>query len=203
MRRVFKILLGSSLLIVAIAIAALALWTVHNYNTARDVIKSSKIDHRLRLVDNSIDLTTLEQTVLEIEYGDSLYDKPIFCDPLDRYIKGKQPSVAYRVASDLALDVEAIGTLEYQKVRFFSGCRLSREYPKQVLLRYKMETVYLGQGEYGVTKAAMTIFGKLPQDLDKNEAIEIAVLFRNPNLRNNPEKWHGYRDKWLKNSNEK
>ena len=62
---------------------------------------------------------------------------------------------------------------------------LSMRYDKNTLLRRYLDTVYMGNGIYGIQAALDTYFdGKHPEDLTENEIIEIITRIHSPNIGN-------------------
>ncbi len=59
--------------------------------------------------------------------------------------------------------------------------QLERRYSKDKILEMYLNDVYFGQGCYGVKTASQTFFGKLPSELDLEEAALLAAVIRIPN----------------------
>ncbi|MCU1379444.1 MAG: penicillin-binding protein family [Acidimicrobiales bacterium] len=58
--------------------------------------------------------------------------------------------------------------------------RLERQLSKREILERYLNTVYLGNGAYGVQAAAETYFGKDAKDLDRAESAILAGMIKNP-----------------------
>lgn len=63
--------------------------------------------------------------------------------------------------------------------------RLDSEWPKNRILREYLNTVYFGQGSYGIQAASERFFQTIPQDLNLAQAALLAGLIRDPEG-NNP-----------------
>jgi penicillin-binding protein 1A len=59
--------------------------------------------------------------------------------------------------------------------------QLEQRYSKQTILERYLNTIYFGNGAYGVQAAARTYFGKDAKDLDLTQAATLAGLIRAPN----------------------
>lgn len=59
--------------------------------------------------------------------------------------------------------------------------QLERRYSKDKILEMYLNDVYFGQGCYGVKTASQTFFGKLPSELELEEAALLAAVIRIPN----------------------
>jgi penicillin-binding protein 1A len=58
--------------------------------------------------------------------------------------------------------------------------RLEHQLSKKEILERYLNTVYLGNGTYGVQAAAETYFGKDAKDLDQGDAVLLAGMIKNP-----------------------
>lgn len=59
--------------------------------------------------------------------------------------------------------------------------QLERHYSKEKILEMYLNEVYFGQGCYGAKTASQTFFGKLPSELELEEAALLAAVIRIPN----------------------
>jgi penicillin-binding protein 1A len=62
------------------------------------------------------------------------------------------------------------------------AAQLEQRYTKREILEAYLNTVYFGQGYYGVEAASQGYFGKHASDLDPHEAALLAALVRSPSL---------------------
>ena len=72
---------------------------------------------------------------------------------------------------------------------FILARRLEDRFSKDELLITYLSNAYFGGGDYGLTTAANSLYGKHVSELSDDEAIALAALIYGPNLRNNPEGW--------------
>jgi penicillin-binding protein 1A len=73
-------------------------------------------------------------------------------------------------------------TIERKIKEAFISAELEREFEKDQLLEYYINSVYFGAGAYGVKAAAREFYDKSLDDLTLDEAATLAVLVRNPGL---------------------
>ncbi len=76
-------------------------------------------------------------------------------------------------------------TLGRKLKEIFLAQQLESQIPKEKILERYMNSVYFGNGAYGISAAASTYFGKSPGELDPAEAALLAGLIRSP-LRYDP-----------------
>lgn len=72
----------------------------------------------------------------------------------------------------------------------FLAFKLEKDYEKDEILEIYINTIYFGNGYYGIKEAAMGYFGKLPKDLTDSECIMLAGIPNAPSvysLTENPE----------------
>ncbi len=68
-----------------------------------------------------------------------------------------------------------------RKVReIFRALEFDKNYPKEYILELYLNTIYLGQGCYGVQTASQFYFGKDAKDLDLAEAASLIAITNNP-----------------------
>ncbi|HKX76832.1 MAG TPA: transglycosylase domain-containing protein, partial [Acidimicrobiia bacterium] len=71
-------------------------------------------------------------------------------------------------------------TIERKIKEAFIAAELERQFEKDQLLEYYINSVYFGSGAYGAKAAAREFYGKNLHDLTLDEAATLAVLVRNP-----------------------
>ncbi len=71
-------------------------------------------------------------------------------------------------------------TLKRKVTELFVSLELEREFSKEDILEYYINSVYFGAGAYGVKAAAEEFYGKDLEDITLDEAATLAVLIRNP-----------------------
>lgn len=72
----------------------------------------------------------------------------------------------------------------------FVSFKLEKKYEKDEILELYINTIYFGNGYYGIKEASMGYFGKLPKDLTDSECIMLAGIPNAPSvysLNANPE----------------
>lgn len=79
--------------------------------------------------------------------------------------------------------------LEHQLLTLFLSHRLRRQYDSTCLFRAWSSRVYMGDNEYGLTMAAQKLFNAPIEQLNFDQALALAVLVRQPSLRNHPKRW--------------
>ena len=60
--------------------------------------------------------------------------------------------------------------------------KLEKEYEKDEILELYINTIYFGNGYYGIKEASMGYFGKLPKDLTDSECIMLAGIPNAPSV---------------------
>ena len=58
----------------------------------------------------------------------------------------------------------------------FTAMKMEREYTKDEILEIYVNTIYFGDGYYGLKEASLGYFGKEPQELTDSEAILLAGI---------------------------
>lgn len=71
-------------------------------------------------------------------------------------------------------------TLNRKLLEIFLATRVEKAFSKNRIFELYLNTVYFGDGYYGVAAAARGFFGKTPAELTPNEAALLAVLIRSP-----------------------
>ena len=109
------------------------------------------------------------------------------------------------LARDALRYVKSETMFNYHLKRWLLAKRLSWAYSEEELLTNWLSTVYLGEGEYGLETAALSLFGKSIDDMTEQESIAIAALVIAPSrYRENQEAWELRQgllmEKWSKNS---
>lgn len=64
----------------------------------------------------------------------------------------------------------------------FLAFKLEKEYEKDEILELYINTIYFGNGYYGIKEASMGYFGKLPKDLTDGECIMLAGIPNAPSV---------------------
>lgn len=64
----------------------------------------------------------------------------------------------------------------------FLAFKLEKEYEKDEILELYINTIYFGNGYYGIKEASMGYFGKLPKDLTDSECIMLAGIPNAPSV---------------------
>ena len=79
-------------------------------------------------------------------------------------------------------------TQQDQVTRRMAAAQLKHEFSDAALVHEYLETAYYGAGEYGMIRAARSMFGKEPADLTDEEVYTLAAILQAPALRSNPER---------------
>lgn len=101
---------------------------------------------------------------------------------LERRVVEGGSTITQQLARNLYLGQERTVTRKIQEAVY--AIRLERTYSKDEILELYLNTIYLGQGAYGVEAAAMTYFSRHARDLTLAQAALIAGLPRGPELYN-------------------
>lgn len=75
-------------------------------------------------------------------------------------------------------------TVQRKVLEIFRAQQFERRYTKDVIMEWYMNTIYLGQGCYGVKTAAATYFGKQLEDLTTAECASLISITNNPSIFN-------------------
>ena len=81
-----------------------------------------------------------------------------------------------------AAQLSAVRTYERKIREILVAARLEERYSKQRILQEYLNTVYFGEGYYGVEAASRGYFGKSAADLDLADAALLAALVRSPSV---------------------
>ena len=73
-------------------------------------------------------------------------------------------------------------TVQRKVSEIFRAQQFERRYRKEVILEWYLNTIYMGQGCWGVKTAAATYFGKPLQDLTTAECASLISITNNPSL---------------------
>ncbi len=80
------------------------------------------------------------------------------------------------------LKVEDSITVQRKVIEIFRALAFERKYDKETVLEWYMNTVYFGEGCYGVKSAADNYFGKELQDMTTAELASLIGITNNPSL---------------------
>lgn len=73
-------------------------------------------------------------------------------------------------------------TLKRKLIEIKLSRQLEKKYEKKEILEKYLNTIYFGDNNYGITKAARAYFGKSPSELDINESAALAGLVKAPSV---------------------
>ena len=73
-------------------------------------------------------------------------------------------------------------TVQRKVLEIFRAQQFERRYRKEVIMEWYMNTIYMGQGCWGVKTAAATYFGKPLQELTTAECASLISITNNPSL---------------------
>ena len=73
-------------------------------------------------------------------------------------------------------------TVQRKVLEIFRAQQFERRYDKDVVMEWYLNTIYMGQGCYGVKTAAATYFGKELQDLTTAECASLISITNNPSI---------------------
>lgn len=73
-------------------------------------------------------------------------------------------------------------TVRRKLVEIFRALELERQYSKEEIMEWYLNTIYLGEAAYGVRTAAYTYFGKDVSELDLAECASLIAITNNPSI---------------------
>ena len=73
-------------------------------------------------------------------------------------------------------------TVQRKVLEIFRAQQFERRYNKEVVLEWYLNTIYMGQGCYGIKTAAATYFGKELKDLTTAECASLISITNNPSI---------------------
>lgn len=73
-------------------------------------------------------------------------------------------------------------TLKRKLIEIKLSRQLEKKYDKKEILEKYLNTIYFGDNNYGITKAARAYFGKSPSELDINESAALAGIVKAPSV---------------------
>lgn len=73
-------------------------------------------------------------------------------------------------------------TVQRKVLEIFRAQQFERRYNKEVILEWYLNTIYMGQGCYGIKTAAATYFGKELKDLTTAECASLISITNNPSI---------------------
>lgn len=73
-------------------------------------------------------------------------------------------------------------TVRRKLVEIFRALELERQYSKEEIMEWYLNTIYLGEQSYGVRTASYTYFGKDVSELDLAECASLIAITNNPSL---------------------
>jgi len=93
--------------------------------------------------------------------------------------------------------VRGITTSRNHIERAFISCRLERDYTNFQLGNYFLAKAYVGRGERGVEKVSQQLFEKSFNDLTRENVVQIGLIIKTPNLRDNSQRLRAQTNYWL------
>lgn len=170
--------------------AFIAFWV--RWERVGKIIELNEFSSQLNSFDKN-ELTDAEVLIGKVVFGSSEEEDKGFCPSfkglLTQDFRGVGPSA--HLARLILLSEKQGRAIDYHIDSLFLACRLERDYSQDFLLDYTLSKVYLGNGEYGVKNASLSLFNKPVDQLSNIEVFEIAILIRQPNSRNNdPDRKH-------------
>lgn len=154
------------------------------------LIATSEFSSQYELFNQS-NLSDAEVFIGEIVFGSSKDTAISFCPSFRRLrtIDMQAAAPSHHLSKIILLDQKPNRGIGYHIDTLFLSCRLERDYSQETLLGYTLSKVYLGSGEYGVTKASISLFETPVEKISDIETFQIAALIQSPSLRNNKEAW--------------
>jgi len=98
--------------------------------------------------------------------------------------KGEITQGGSTITQQLARGIYLTNEVSYERklVEIFLAWELEERYSKQEILEYYLNTIYFGNGYYGIQAAAYGYFGRSVKDLSLSETVFICAIPNNPSL---------------------
>ena len=165
----------SRLLVVIMII--LGFFCVKGYNLYSDTIKQTPIEDiadNIQSQDNFTYYDELPQIYIDavISAEDKRFEKHFGID-LFSFAEGGS-TITQQIAKNLLFTQEK--KLERKFAEIFAAFALEKEYSKKELFEIYVNTIYFGDGYYGIYDASQGYFGKKPSELTDYEAVMLAGL---------------------------
>lgn len=192
MKNIFKILIVIGLVIASIGV----LFVGQGYKMYKDAIKEVSIDEKVSQIRN-------DEDYIKISEVPEMYKKAVIAVEDHRFYKHfgiDIIAIGRATFNDLKAFsfIEGGSTITQQlaKNQYFTqekkitrkiaetflAFKLEKKYEKDEILELYINTIYFGNGYYGIKEAAMGYFGKLPKDLTDGECIMLAGIPNAPSV---------------------
>jgi len=180
-----------------VLIAFLAQW-----NRVGKIIETTDILPQERLFSKD-KLSASEELISKVAYGSLENKNNLICPSFIRVVKRRASNIGptTHLAQIIMSDIKSDRLIQYQFDRLFLACRLESNHANDFLIKYTLSKVYLGNGDYGVENASLSLFQKSVVELSNVEAFGIAALIQSPSYRNSPDKWEARRMTLMKKHN--
>ena len=89
-------------------------------------------------------------------------------------------TVTQQLVKNLTNDNEV--TVRRKLVEIFRALEMEKQYSKEEIMEWYLNTIYLGEQAYGVRTAAYTYFGKDVSELDLAECASLIAITNNPSI---------------------
>ena len=89
-------------------------------------------------------------------------------------------TVTQQLVKNLTNDNEV--TVRRKLVEIFRALEMEKQYSKEDIMEWYLNTIYLGEQSYGVRTAAYTYFGKDVSELDLAECASLIAITNNPSI---------------------
>ena len=89
-------------------------------------------------------------------------------------------TVTQQLVKNLTNDNEV--TVRRKLVEIFRALEMEKQYSKEDIMEWYLNTIYLGEQSYGVRTAAYTYFGKDVSELDLAESASLIAITNNPSI---------------------
>jgi penicillin-binding protein 1A len=89
-------------------------------------------------------------------------------------------TITQQLVKNLTNDSEV--TVRRKLVEIFRALEMEKQYTKEEIMEWYLNTIYLGEQSYGVRTAAYTYFGKDVSELDLAECASLIAITNNPSL---------------------
>lgn len=94
------------------------------------------------------------------------------------YLKEGGSTITQQLAKNALLSNEKTLTRKLKEAKL--AFQLERRFSKEEIITMYLNTIYFGNGLYGITAASERLFGKLPADLTLAESAMLAGIVKNP-----------------------
>ena len=204
MKKIIKGLFALIMLIIILGGIAFGIFAFKGYNMYKDALSKESMESRIEKIRNETDYLPIEMiskdfknAIIAIE--DHRFEshgavdfisigRAIFRNITNFNLDEGGSTITQQLAKNTFFTQE--GTLTRKIAEIFAAVDLEKEYSKDEIIELYMNTIYFGDGYYGINQASHGYFNKEPLELTFDEATLLAGIPNAPSvysLSNNPD----------------